>query len=40
MINYISNYKLLEMFNKKKSILYFGFFTLLIFWFIGIRNKG
>jgi len=27
------------MFNKRRTIFYFGFFTLLIFWFIGIRSR-
>ncbi|XP_001946469.1 galactosylgalactosylxylosylprotein 3-beta-glucuronosyltransferase I isoform X1 [Acyrthosiphon pisum] len=39
MSNYNSNYKFLDMFNKKKLVFYFGFFTLLIFWFIGIRSR-
>lgn len=40
MTNSISNYKLLDMFNKRRILLYFCIFILLIFWFIGIQNKG
>ncbi|XP_060839015.1 galactosylgalactosylxylosylprotein 3-beta-glucuronosyltransferase I [Rhopalosiphum padi] len=39
MSNFNSNYKFLDMFNKRRTIFYFGFFTLLIFWFIGIRSR-
>lgn len=34
------NLMVIDMFNKRRTILYFGIFVLLVFWFIGIRSRG